>query len=162
MKQSQSVILHNTKSTLYAQSENNMSHNMTKPTKWQMCSPKSQISLGICPVWSKSSLCAQWVVKDLMFLHADSEDSDQTWWMPRLIWVFAGCTGHFVGVVVLQLNYCLTTSIGQGHAKTCLMPYENNKHADQPAHPHSLISTLVVRCLDSMICIHAISKVSRF
>ena len=44
----------------------------------------------------------------------------------------------------------------------CLMPYANNKGADQPAHLRSLISTFVVRCLDSMICIFAISKVSRF
>ena len=48
---------------------------------------------------------------------------------------------------------------GPGHAKTCLMPYANNKGADQPAHPRSLISTFVFRCLDSMICILAISKV---
>ena len=27
----------------------------------------------------------------------DTEDSDQTGRMPRLIWVFAGRTGHFVG-----------------------------------------------------------------
>ena len=53
---------------------------------------KTQISLGIRPVWSESSLCAQWVAKDPRFLHADSEDSDQTGWMPRLIWVFAGRT----------------------------------------------------------------------
>ena len=39
---------------------------------------KTQISLGIRPVWSESSLCAQWVAKDPSFLHADSEDSDQT------------------------------------------------------------------------------------
>ena len=44
----------------------------------------------------------------------------------------------------------------------CLMPYVNNKGADQPAHQRSLISTFVVRCLDSMICIVALSKVSRF
>ena len=36
-------------------------------------------------VWSESSLCAQWVAKDLSFLHADSEDSDLTGRMPRLI-----------------------------------------------------------------------------
>ena len=53
---------------------------------------KTQISLGICPVWSQSSLCAQWVAKDPSFLHADSKDSDQTGRMPRLIWVFAGHT----------------------------------------------------------------------
>ena len=32
-----------------------------------------------------------------------------------------------------------------------LMPYANNKGADQPAHPRSLISTFVVRFLDSII-----------
>ena len=53
---------------------------------------KIQISLGIRPVWSESSLCAQWVAKDPSVLHADSEDSDQTGRMPRLIWVFAGRT----------------------------------------------------------------------
>ena len=51
---------------------------------------------------------------------------------------------------------------GPGHAKMCLMPYANNKGADQPAHPRSLISIFVVRCLDSMMCILTISKVSRF
>ena len=34
---------------------------------------------------SESSLCTEWVAKDPSFLHADSEDSDQTGQMPRLI-----------------------------------------------------------------------------
>ena len=38
--------------------------------------------------WSESSLCAQWVDKDPRFLHANSNDSDQT----GRIWVFAGRT----------------------------------------------------------------------
>ena len=42
-----------------------------------------------------------------MFLHADSEDSDQTGQMPRLIWVFAGCTGHFIGFVMQQLIFLM-------------------------------------------------------
>ena len=50
---------------------------------------KTQISMGICPVRSESSRCAHWVAKDPSFLHADSEDSDQTGRMPRLIQVFA-------------------------------------------------------------------------
>ena len=54
----------------------------------------------IRPVWSEPSLCAQWVPKDPSFLHADSEDSDQTGWMPRLIWVFAGRT-----VILLVLSW---------------------------------------------------------
>ena len=39
-----------------------------------------------------------------MFHHADSEDSDQTRQMPRLIWVFTGRNGHFVGFVMRQLK----------------------------------------------------------
>ena len=31
------------------------------------------------------------------------------------------------------------------------MPYANNKDADQPAHPGSLISTFVVHSLDSIM-----------
>ena len=37
------------------------------------------------------------------------------------------------------------------------MAYANNKDADQPAHPCSLISAFIVRCLDSLIPILAIS-----
>ena len=40
------------------------------------------------------------------------------------------------------------------------MPYANNKGADQPAHPRSLISTFVVLCLDSIIPLVSISKIS--
>ena len=35
--------------------------------------------------------------------------------------------------------------------------YVNNKGADQPAHPRSLISAFVVRCLDSMIPLPVVS-----
>ena len=65
-----------------------MSRDMTKPTV-TVRPAKTQISLGIHPVWLATSLCAYWVAKDPRFLHADSEDSDQTGRMPRLIWVFA-------------------------------------------------------------------------
>ena len=40
------------------------------------------------------------------------------------------------------------------------MPYANKKGADQPAHPLSLISAFVVRCLDSMICLVSLSAIS--
>ena len=57
------------------------------------------------PQYDYSSLYAQWVAKDPSFLNADSKDSDQTGWMPRLIWVccahrsfccFLSCCGSFV------------------------------------------------------------------
>ena len=36
----------------------NMSCSMTNPTKWHVGPAKTQISLGICPIWSHSSLSA--------------------------------------------------------------------------------------------------------
>ena len=49
----------------------------------------------------------------------------------------------------------------------CLMPYANHKGADQPAHPRSLISIFVIRCLDSIMPVaeqtglsHTWSKIS--
>ena len=75
-----------------------------KTNKMILRPAKTQISLCICPVWSESSLCAQWVAKDPSFLHADSEDSVHTGRMPRLIWVFAWRTCHFVGFFMRRLN----------------------------------------------------------
>ena len=63
-------------------------------TNKMMCAPIDDSDqpgcLGIRPVWSESSLCTSWVAKDPPLLHSDSEDSDQTGRMPRLIRVFAG------------------------------------------------------------------------
>ena len=88
---------------------------------------KTQISLGIRPVWSESLLCAQWVAKDPSFLHGDSEDSDQTGQMPRLIWVFAG------GTLILLVLSCrssflkavstLETVSARTKCNTCIITY---------------------------------------
>ena len=75
-----------------------MSCCMTKPTQWPVCPAKTQISLGILPVWSESSLRALWVAKDQRFLHVDSED-----WSD-LADADLG-TGHFVGFVMLRVKY---------------------------------------------------------
>ena len=40
------------------------------------------------------------------------------------------------------------------------MHYANSKGADRPAHPRSLISTFVVRCLDSTIPQVAVAQIS--
>ena len=40
------------------------------------------------------------------------------------------------------------------------LPYANNKGADQPAHPRSLISAFVVRCLDNIIPPHRLGTAS--
>ena len=75
-----------------------------KTNKMSVRPAKIQISLGIRPVWSESSLCAQWVAEDPSFLHADSEDSDQIGRMPRLICLRWAHT-HFVGFVMSRLMY---------------------------------------------------------
>ena len=53
---------------------------------------KTQVILGIRPVWSESSLSAWRKLESLATHWAHSEDSDQTGRMPRLIWVFGGST----------------------------------------------------------------------
>ena len=76
-----------------------MSRLITKPTNWQVRPAKTQISLGIRPVWSESSLPAWRNIGSLTTYWAQSEDSDQ----PRLIWVFAGRT-----VILVVLSWSET------------------------------------------------------
>ena len=40
------------------------------------------------------------------------------------------------------------------------MSYANNKSADQPVHPCSLLSAFVVRCLDSVMSLVSVTKIS--
>ena len=77
----------------------NMSHLMTKPTKWHVRPAKTQTSLGIHPVLSESLLSAWRKLGSLATHWADREDSDQTGQMSRLVWVF---TGHKDILLVLS------------------------------------------------------------
>ena len=96
--------------------------------------------------------------------------TDQTGRILRLIWVFAGPTDHFVGFVVLRLEsvqelhstkISVTMKIWASSWENLLLPYVNNKCADQPAHLRSLISIFVVRCLDSLIPPFSVFEISR-
>ena len=51
------------------------------------------------------------ISSDPKLLHADREDSDRTEiaQIHSLIWIFAGCTCHFVGFVLLRLIIYLFT-----------------------------------------------------
>ena len=74
----------------------------------------AQISLGIRPVRSESLLCTQWVAKDPSFLHGTAKTLIR---MPRLFWVFAGRTYHFVDFVMRQLDFngtYVTNSVKEG------------------------------------------------
>ena len=68
-----------------------------KTNKMAVRPAKTQISLASAQS-DQSSLCAQWVTKDPSFLHADSEDSDQT--DLSLRWAHS----HFVGFVMSRLT----------------------------------------------------------
>ena len=99
-----------------------MSRLMTKPTKWPAWPAKTQISLGICQVWSESVLSAWRNLGSLAIHWMHSEYSVQTGRMPRLIWVFAGHTvillvlswrGSFNDVIVVHWSGAgLTRSVG--------------------------------------------------
>ena len=77
-----------------------LSHLVTKPTKWHVRPAKTQIS----PVWSESSLCAQWVAKDLSFLHADSEDWSD-WVDAQAELCLRWAHSHIVGFVMRRLIF---------------------------------------------------------
>ena len=124
-----------------------------KTNKMTVRQEKTQISLGIHLVWSESLLYVQWVAKDPSFLYADSKDTDQTaqsdlsfWWAHRsLCWFCHEVAQKLYTIMILfqqaglekpcHLFTILSAFFGWNeprHEKTCLMPYANNKDADQP------------------------------
>ena len=81
-----------------------LSHSMTKPTKLPVCPAKTQISLGIRPIWSESSLSAWRKLGSLATHWVQSEDWSE--WAdaqadPSLHWAHR----HFVGFVMLWLIF---------------------------------------------------------
>ena len=91
-----------------------------------------------------------WTV--LRFLEdGESEEKKETFLQRRLL-------GYEIGNDVYRLK--LLSTCEPGHEKSCLMSYANNKGAEQPAHPRSLISAFVIRCLDSVMSLVSVSKIS--
>ena len=77
-----------------------------KTNKMTVRPAKTRISLGICPVWSESSLSAWRKLWSLATHLVHREDPGQTGRMPWLIWVFAG---HTLILLVLSCHgsFCL-------------------------------------------------------
>ena len=88
---------------------------ITNPTKWPMRPAKAQISMGICP--GRPSLIRVFAMLGSWGPIVSScgqrrlWSSDHTGQMPRLIWVFAGWKGHFVGFVVRRLIYIVHENV---------------------------------------------------
>ena len=85
---------------------------MTKPTKWHVCPAKTQISLGICPVWSESSLSAWRKLGSFATHWVHSEDSHQTGHAILLVLSWGGSNVRiiravFVGFVMRGLIWIL-------------------------------------------------------
>ena len=71
------------------------------------------------------------------------------------------CTRRCFTTATRRTDNCCDINIHEpGHEKTCLMSYANNKGKDQPAHPHSLISAFVFRCLYSVMSLVSVTKIS--
>ena len=68
---------------------------------------------------------------------------------------------HCVEEFIIYIHHMEIIGNEPCHEKMCLMSYANNQGADQPAHPRSLISAFVVRCLDSIIYLDSIAEISR-
>ena len=83
-----------------------MSHLLTKLTKRHVRPAKSQIRPG----WSEPSLSTWRKLGSLATHWVHSEDSDQTLYMPRLNWVFAGRT---VILLVLSLGGSIISGCDQ-------------------------------------------------
>ena len=75
---------------LYKANWNEPQHDKTNNMKWASCENKDHPGH---PLSARRKLAFK----------AQSEDSDQTGRMSRLIWVFGGRTDHFVGFVLLLL-----------------------------------------------------------
>ena len=113
-----------------------------KTNKMSVRPAKAQISLGIRPVWSESSLSAQRKLGSLATHWTHSEDSDQTGRMPRLIRVFAGrtttllvlsCRGSYYSSIWSEYHYHLSHIMRKhvfgdfrpGKVQTSLLSYRN-------------------------------------
>ena len=89
-------------STLYQRNvkTNKMEPRHDKTNKMSVRPAKTQISLGICPVWSESSLSAWRKLGSLATHWAHREDSDQTQADLGVRWAHS----HFVGFVMSRLT----------------------------------------------------------
>ena len=76
-----------------------------KTNKMTVRQAKTQISLGIRPVWSVFAVRSMGSYGPKLFFMWTSKTLIRLSGLPRLIWVFAGRTCHFVGFVMRRLVY---------------------------------------------------------
>ena len=98
------------------------------------------------PVWSESSLWAQWVIKGPSFLHADSEDSDQTGRMPFCWFCYEAAQIARFSKKKIGLSSPVSEDTTESqHDKTNKIICAQSEDSDQPGRPTSLIRVFAVR-----------------
>ena len=98
-----------------------MSRRIRKRTFGHVRPAKIQISLCIRTVWLESHVGIFWITKDAMFLQADNENSDETSWVRRIIWVCVGRTCQKVHFLTMWLKYLRHTAGDMPIAQTTLL-----------------------------------------
>ena len=115
------VILVHTASYRFHCAPAQMSRHMTKPTKWSVRPTKTQISLGIRPVWSESLQCAQWVDQRTQCFFMQTANTLIT---------LGGCPGWSESslgkkVILFVLSWGGSNFIGGGGWNWILRPFNN-------------------------------------
>ena len=130
---------------------------------------KTQISLGIHPVWSESLLSAWRKLDTLATLCVHSENYDQTGQMPRLIWIYDGRT------LILLVLSCRgpfkrnTMSLETENKKNSMLPRVGNQKTrkivcaiqqrfrptcaqQRPSQMEQMHSLIIIRQFTSLLC----------
>ena len=97
---------------------------------------------------------------DSLLVWASSGGSGETARMRRLAWTFAARIGDKYQIRLARPNFNSFNHNWATSWENLFLPYANNKGADQPAHSRCLISAFVICCLDSIIPLVSISKIS--
>ena len=125
---------------------------MTKPTKWHVCPVQIQISLGICPVWSVFAAYMKkvWILS--LVTHWLHSEDWSNWADARPIWIFAGCTCHFVSFVMRWLIWSMSSQ------KTSLSIAKCKGSDHSTHHLHSLIFCLYWNILQQPMILPAYNR----
>ena len=117
---------------------------MTKTSK-MACAPSEDRSAWAYAESDQSLRCAlsEYMKRRTQGFFMRTAKTDHTGWVPRLFWVFDGCTGHFVGFDMLRL---ISSGInGPRQANLVLLAYASSEGSGEPAHPRSLARTSAAR-----------------
>ena len=122
--------------------------------KYQRPGGTVRVDEKTCWKWSRLEETCPW------FLVQHEKYRWQNWWCSKTSWWVTFFILDEIFLSELYVFFFHGIQLSRAMRK-CVLLYANNKGADQPGHPHSLISAFVIRCLDSIICLDSIAEISR-